>query len=85
MNNGKLPLMPTARERMAHKNGCVALYNELIREMGDGITEKHIARLPEVDHRTMDTPKIDVYCKNEDGTETYLGKAVLESQGTTAE
>lgn len=83
MNKYKLPLIPTARERMAHKNGCVELYNELIREMGDGITKESISRFPEVDHRTTDTPKTDVYCKNEDGTETYLGKAVMGSQGTT--
>lgn len=83
MNNGKLPLMPTARERMTHKNGCEELYNKLIREMGDGITKESISSFPEVDHRTTDTPKTDVYCKNEDGTETYLGKAVIGSKGTT--
>ena len=48
------------------------------------VYEYYIQHLPEVFHPTTDTPRIDVYYKNEDGTETYLGKAVIESQGTTS-
>ncbi len=48
------------------------------------VIENYFSRIPEILPPTTDTPKIDVYYKNEDGTKTYLGKAVIGAQGTTA-
>lgn len=45
MNNGKLPLIPTARERMihSHKTGCVELYNKIASKMDAKVLEYHKA------------------------------------------